>query len=312
MFLNVISDLRTIENAPPCAVALGMFDGVHRGHRKVIQAAIDQSDLETAVLTFTTTYQRPKKKLGQRDILTISGRLKVLEQLPVQTVYLPSFEQLQLFSPKRFVEDILQNTLHAKVVCCGEDFRFGRNASGDVTELKRLGALYGIKVIVVEPELDRGQPISSTRIRSSLIDGDIASVNRLLGYCYFIEGKVVYGQQLGRTIQCPTINQELDERICIPKFGVYISTTSVDGIVYPSITNIGKKPTIAGDRQPLAETHVIGIDRQMYGEILRVKLYQFIRGEERFDSIAELSHYIQRDIQTAKNYFKCPKLNVCD
>ncbi|MGI5958506.1 MAG: bifunctional riboflavin kinase/FAD synthetase [Massiliimalia sp.] len=304
--MEVYRNLEQIKNAPASAVALGMFDGVHRGHRRVIEAAVSYEGLSAAVLTFTTNHQRPSKKMHQRDILTIDGRISMLEKLPVDRVYLPDFDSFKSMTPDQFITEILHKTLNAKAVCCGEDFRFGRNASGNVNYLKRFCDQLGIQVTVVPPLLDHRAPISSTRIRQALQDGDIPTANRLLGYSYFIEGEVIYGRQLGRQINCPTINQALDSKICIPKYGVYVSTTRVDGVDYPSITNIGVKPTIEGDRMPLAETHVIGINQMLYGRVLRVTLYQFIRSEERFDSIEELSHSIHRDIHTAKLYFSNP------
>lgn len=288
---------------PSSAVALGMFDGVHRGHQKVINAAAQFADLRTVVLTFTTKKRRPRKKASQKDILTPENRLRRLECLAVDAVYMPDFEEMKQLTAEEFIDDILKDTLNAKVVCCGEDFHFGYRAMGDVAFLKERCNELGIQVVVVPPELESGQTISSTWIRQCLLHGDIPTANRLLGYRYFIEGEVVYGKQLGRTIDCPTINQELSESTCIPRYGVYISTTLIEGKEYPSITNIGVKPTISGTRQPLSETHVIGINRRMYGEVLQVKLYKFIRREQRFDSIYELSRYIQKDIREARLYF---------
>ncbi len=303
--MQIWKQLEKIESSCPEAVALGMFDGVHRGHRKVIEAALKyRGTYQTAVLTFTTKKIRPKQKASQRDILTPQGRLSLLEKMGVDVTYIPDFEELREMEPREFVTEILCRRLRAKVVCCGEDYRFGKNAGGDVALLQKLGEELGITVEVVSPELEDGYPVSSTRIRQCLLDGDIPKANRLLGYRYFIEGTVVYGKQLGRTMECPTINQELSPNTCIPKFGVYVSTTNIDGKEYPSITNVGKKPTIQGDRMPLAETHIIGIDRHLYGQTLRVTLYRFIREEMRFESLEELSRTIHRDIRTATLYFK--------
>lgn len=303
--MQVIQKLNEMKSSRPVAVALGMFDGVHRGHRKVIEAALNyRGNYQTAVLTFTTKKARPKQKASQKDILTAEGRLALLERLGVDVTYIPDFEEFRQMEPENFVREILCRRLRAKVICCGEDFRFGRNAEGDVALLQKLGAELGVKIEVVSPVLEDGYPVSSTRIRQCLLEGDIPKANLLLGYRYFIEGVVVYGKQLGRTMECPTVNQELSPNICIPKFGVYVSTTHIDGKEYPSITNVGKKPTIQGDRMPLAETHIIGIDRHLYGQTLRVTLYRFIRGEMRFESLEELSRSIHRDIHTATLYFK--------
>lgn len=285
------------------AVALGMFDGVHLGHRQVIGEAI-KAPLKTVVMTFTTAHKRPIKKAEQKDILTTSGRLKILEEMGVKAVYMPDFDDICMLSPDAFVTDILSGKLRAKLICCGEDFRFGKNARGDVLLLRRLCGELGIKLVITPYVMFGDRAVSSTRIRKCILAGDIVTANKLLGYNYFIEGKVIYGKQIGRTISCPTINQELCENVCVPKYGVYVSTTEVDSVTYPSITNVGKKPTIKGERKPLSETHVIGIDKDLYGRTLRVTLYKFIRSEEKFDSMAELSSHIHRDIEMAKVFFE--------
>jgi riboflavin kinase/FMN adenylyltransferase len=295
------------------AVALGMFDGVHLGHQQVICTAAQYRDQhQVCVLTFTTKQHRPDKKAYQKDILTPTARLQRIATLPVDVVCMPDFDAMREMSPDDFVRKILKKQLNAKVVCCGNDFRFGKNAQGDVSRLQELCLQEQILLKIVPPVLDHGEAVSSTRIRRCLMDGDIPSVNRLLGYCYFIEGEVVYGKQIGREIGCPTLNQELDSCICLPRFGVYISSTEIDGKDYPSITNVGIKPTIEGDRQPLAETHVIGIERQMYGRIIRVKLHQFIRDEAKFGNLEELSGRIHRDIGEAQNFFIDHPIHLID
>lgn len=291
----------------PSAVALGMFDGVHLGHQKVIRAAAaSPGELAVTVLTFTTLHARPEKKSSQKDILSLGGKLDRLETLGVEYVYVPDFDSIKNLEAQDFVSYILKDRLNAKVVCCGEDFRFGKKAAGDVDFLIKSCQSYGIEVQVISAQMDGDSPVSSTRIRRSLMEGDICSANRLLGYPYFIKGIVIYGKQIGRTIGCPTLNQEIPEGNCIPKFGVYASTTLLDGVAYPSITNIGTKPTIKGERLPLAETHVIGIDRILYGQEVTVNLYKFIRGETKFESLGELSSHIQNDIKTAKLFLKSP------
>lgn len=302
--MDVYFDLKQ-ESSSDTAVALGMFDGVHLGHKKVIlTAAAHHENLRVAVLTFLAHSERPDKKAYQKDILTAENRIYQLSKLPVQAVYMPKFEQIRGMEAKEFVSRILGDVLHAKVICCGDDYRFGRNASGNVALLTELAAQIGAWVEVVPPYLDHGKPVSSTRIRLCLAEGDIETVNRLLGYCYFISAKVVYGRQLGRRLGCPTINQELDSFICLPRFGVYISSTEIAGVEYPSITNIGIKPTIEGERQPLAETHIIGIEQDLYGRELKVKLHRFIRGEKKFDSLEQLSISMHHDIDKATNFFR--------
>lgn len=302
--MRVYRDLNT-ESPAGSAVALGMFDGVHLGHRRVIEAAAaHREEWAVTVLTFVARRERPDKKLFQKDIFTPEERVRRLSLLPVDMVYMPDFEEIRKLSAQEFVHQVLGEILHAKVICCGEDYRFGNHAAGNVELLKRLAKDICAKVQIVPPYLDCGEPVSSTRIRRYLSDGNIVSANRLLGTPYTIEGTVVYGKQIGRTLGCPTINQELDLYICLPKFGVYISSVLLNGEEYPSITNIGVKPTIAGERQPLAETHIIGVDQNLYGRRLTVKLHQFIRGEERFEDREQLSDSIHHDIEKARHFFK--------
>ena len=302
--MNVYYNLQT-ESNQDTAVALGMFDGVHLGHQQVIKtAAFYHKNLGVAVLTFLAHMQRPDKKASQKDILTPENRIHQLTQFPIDMIYMPNFEEIKEMQAEEFVKKILGNVMHAKIICCGEDFHFGKNAAGNVSLLKQLSPTIGAEVRIVPPYLDCGKPVSSTRIRGYLVEGDMESVNRLLGYCYYIREKLVYGRQLGRQLGCPTINQELASFICLPRFGVYISSTEVNGIEYPSITNIGIKPTIEGERQPLAETHIIGVEHDLYGKTLCVKLHRFIRDEKKFDNLDELSGSIHFDIKKAENFFK--------
>lgn len=302
--MKVFYDLSSLPVRPfPTALALGMFDGVHLGHQQVIRKALSyQESCCPGVLTFAAKGIRPAKKSNQRDILTLDGRLKQFEIQGVQEVYLPQFAAIREMEAETFVREILVKKLNAKVLCCGEDFRFGKDARGDVALLKELVHPLDIVVEVVPSVEKEGSVVSSTRIRKCLQDGDVEQVNLLLGYPYFIEGEVVYGNQIGRTIDCPTINQKLSQEICLPKFGVYASQAEVHGNCYPAITNIGVKPTIEGDRTPLAETHVIGLNENLYGEQVTVFLHHFIREEMKFPSVESLSQQIQKDIQTALQF----------
>lgn len=292
------------QNKYNTAVALGLFDGVHLGHKKVIDKAVNNKNYKSAVLTFTTKNNRPLKKQEQKDILTINQRLCRLESLGVDFVYMPDFKDIKDLAPEQFVETILHNIINAKVVYCGEDFRFGKNALGDVCLLKSICAKFGIDVQIIEQEYYKDKVISSTRIRKLIQQGQVDLVNKLLGYNYFIEEVVKKGYQLGRTINFPTINQELSENICMLKFGVYISSVNIDGKFYKSITNIGKKPTIRGDRKPLAETHIIGFSGNLYGKNLKVELYKFVRQEQKFDNMQQLKDNISRDVMEAIKYFE--------
>ncbi len=285
----------------PCALALGMFDGVHLGHRRVISETLSQKGLLSAALTFKTNEQKPLKKQNQPYIMTFENRVNMLCSMGLDMLFALNFDEIKQLSAEEFVKDILSLTLNAKIVCCGEDFRFGKNASGDINTLKELCKPLGIEVRVVPKLMDSNLPISSTRIRKYLKDGDIKAANRLLGYCYYIKGEVIYGNRLGRTINCPTVNQKISPNICQLKFGVYASYAIINGKKYPAITNIGVKPTVNEGNKPLAETHIIGIDKDLYGDIIRIELFDFIREEKRFGSFEELAGQILSDINTVKS-----------
>lgn len=162
----------------------------------------------------------------------------------------------------------------------------------------------GVEVVVVPPMMDQGQPVSSTRIRRYLKEGDIVSANRLLGYEYSYDMMVVDGLKNGRKIGIPTINQEFDPGFLIPKFGVYASKVWVDGKELLGITNIGVKPTIQGVRNPLAETYIIGFDQNLYGQKIPVSLFQYLREEQKFHDLKELSATVKKDIDRTKILMK--------
>lgn len=282
------------------AVALGLFDGLHRGHRAVIERAVEQkaNGLIPVVLTFSTGRLAPQRKQGMKRLLTETLQMQAFEQVGAEVVEIPAFERLKEFSPQEFVERILVDLFHARVIVCGFNFRFGKNAAGDVVLLRELCAHYGIELVTVPALMDGGEPVSSSRIRSCLLEGKIEDANRMLGYPYSFDFEVAHGLEIGRQIGIPTINQIYPESFLIPKFGVYASYSFLNGKRYRSITNVGVKPTIAGERLPLAETHIMGINAHLYGQHIKVGLVRYMRGERKFDSIDALSAEIHANIET--------------
>lgn len=281
------------------AVALGMFDGVHRGHREVIDrvAAQKQNGFIPTVLTFSTDHAQPARKRGTKKILTESLFFEVLESAGIDLVEIPPFEVIRELTPREFTEQVLSGILHAKAVVCGRDFRFGKNAAGDLTVLRKLCAELGIRVEDAPPLMEDGETVSSTRIRQCLLDGEIETANCLLGYPYSFNFEVAHGNELGRTVGFPTINQIFPEQYLVPRYGVYASYTYLEGKRYKSITNVGVKPTIKGNRHPLAETHIMGVDDHLYGQHIKVSLMKFIRPEKKFDSFEELSAEVHANIE---------------
>lgn len=286
----------------PCAVALGIFDGVHLGHRRVIEAATSDPALTAGVLTFDTTRVKPSRKAQMKSIQPLNERLRRIEKLGVEICWVPEFSAISSMEAEVFVRELLFSKMNARRVCCGEDFRFGCRASGDVALLRALCEEAGVDLVVVPKYLDSGVPISSTRIREALENGRMEEANRLLGEPYSVTGEVIHGRRLGTQMHYPTLNQRFDPSICQPRYGVYISSVEWNGKQYPGITNIGVKPTVNG-HIPLAETHVVGFDDEIYGQTVTVTLYRFVRGEQRFDSVDELFSQIARDTKEAIRYF---------
>ena len=211
----------------------------------------------------------------------------------------PPFERLCCLSGEEFADEILCRQLRAAHVCCGNDFRFGKNAACGAKELMDFGKRFGFEVEVISPVEYGGSIVSSSRVRELLLKGDITSANELLGFNYFINAEVLNGNHIGRTINFPTINQEFSDGQLIPKFGVYSTLTNVGGKVMPSVTNVGVKPTIEGVRRPLAETHIIGYNGDLYGKNADVCFKSFIRPEMKFASLGELKAQINKDILSA-------------
>lgn len=284
------------------AVALGLFDGVHLGHRAVINAALAQKKNGLSSLVFTFEPDCVLRKAGgtQGYIYTKTEKeILLCEQIGVDEIVSPPFERLCCLSGEEFADEILCRQLRAAHVCCGNDFRFGKNAACGAKELMDFGKRFGFEVEVISPVEYGGSIVSSSRVRELLLKGDITLANELLGFNYFINAEVSNGNHIGRTINFPTINQEFSDGQLIPKFGVYSTLTNVGGKVMPSVTNVGVKPTIEGVRRPLAETHIIGYNGDLYGKNADVCFKSFIRPEMKFASLGELKAQINKDILSA-------------
>ncbi|MDR2559762.1 MAG: bifunctional riboflavin kinase/FAD synthetase [Oscillospiraceae bacterium] len=270
-----------------CA-ALGYFDGVHSGHRAVLEATVN-TEYEPAVFTFNN---RPSG-----NITTGETKQKLMYNLGIKRIFSYDFAEIKNFSPVEFVSKILVQELGAKIVCCGYDFRFGKGAKADTDELSKLCEKHGIAAVIVPPVKSDGATVSSSAIRELIADGDIETANKFLGYELFYELEVVGGNKLGRTISFPTINQNMPPECVSPKFGVYESRVFINGNRCKSITNIGVRPTAGENENITIETHIIGYDGDLYGETIKVSLQKFIRPEKKFNSFTELSKQIKEDLK---------------
>ena len=284
------------------AVALGLFDGVHLGHRAVLKAAAEQKQQGLVPCAFTFPSESAAKKGTGGFIYGDSEKADILtEECGIEHIYSPPFADICGMEGAEFAEEILRGELNAAFVCCGNDFRFGKGASCGTAELRSFGERLGFRVETVEDVLCGGERVSSTLIRRLLAEGDTERANTLLGSPYTIMKTVSRGAQLGRTIGFPTANQLFDAGQLVPRYGVYASSTVIDGKSYLSMTDIGMKPTVDYGGAPLAETYIHGFSGDLYGSPLRVSLLRFIRPEMKFSSLDELKAQIDRDVQSALN-----------
>lgn len=282
----------------PRSVALGFFDGVHPGHRRVIEAAA-QGRTEGAVLcvyTFDTATFTAKGLPGL--LCEDEEEARLLEELGVEELFRADFSAVCHLTPEQFVQQVLHRQLGAVRVTCGFNYRFGVGGAGDAALLETLCAAYGIAVTVVPEVVVDGIPVSSTAIRQAIAAGDMDTARRLLGRPYGITAPVVEGRRLGRTLGVPTINQPLNPRLVHPRYGVYASRVEIGSVPYPAVTNIGVKPTVGADA-PLAETYILGYEGDLYGAAPTVYPVKFIRPEQTFASLEALQAQIRQDADTA-------------
>ena len=290
------------------AVALGKFDGIHRGHQKLIRELFrDKGEDEKAVVF---TFQRPpgtflSGKPGQ-VLLTKEEKRRHMAELGVDTmIEYPFTEAVCHMEPEAFVEEILVRGLHVKKIAAGPDFGFGYRRRGNAELLEKLAPRYGYEVKIIEKERAAdGREISSTLIREELAAGNMELVNALLGYPFSVWGKVVHGNHLGRTFGMPTINQIPEKEKLLPPNGVYASVVKLGGRSYQAVTNVGYKPTIAGEYPRGVETYIFGFDKDVYGRTAQVQLLHYQRQERKFPSAEELKAQLARDGEESRMYFR--------
>ncbi len=274
------------------AVAMGLFDGVHDGHRLVLDEALSYKFMTPAVFTFNTESVKIKHGRPFEYIYPNAYKLNLLNILGFEYIFSPDFDELRNMDGEAFAENILCGKMNAGAVICGENFRFGRNAACGAQELTRFGKKYGFEVKIIQLGNDA---FSSEKFRALLRDGNTEELYRRK--CpYSICSEVVEGNRIGRTINFPTINQSFADRQLIPRKGVYATTTVIDGCLRHSITNIGVKPTVGDNIKPLAETHILDYDGNLYGRTIKVEFHKFIRSEKKFSSVDELKKQISNDI----------------
>jgi len=290
-----------LDDDRPGAVAIGNFDGIHRGHQALIGRIADApGHLRPTVLCFEPlprTLFQPDRPVPR--VMKLRDRVAACRALGVELLAQLRFDhEFAAQSPERFVDQVLVRGLRAARVVVGEDFRFGHRAAGDVARLIELGHHHGFGVESLDEVGDGHGRISSTRLREALAAGDLASAERLLGRRYCISGRVVRGHALGRTLGYPTANLRVAEPPALA--GILAARVTGAGLkAHPAVASLGRRPTVAG-RDWLLEAHLFDFDGDLYGRHLQVEFAGFIRHEERFDSVAAMTEQMHADARRAR------------
>jgi riboflavin kinase / FMN adenylyltransferase len=291
----------------PTAIALGNFDGIHRGHLEVIKPVLDIEDagIYKTVVTFDPHPQQYFTGQQRQLLTTYPERAAILSQLGIQQIILLPFDrELVKLSPQEFVDRILVEQLQAKFISVGEDFRFGNQRAGNATDLVTLTAKIDIPTRIAPLATDGDLRISSSRIRAALLAADLNQASALLGRYYSIGGTVVSGQQIGRSIGFPTANLQYPPEKFLPRQGVYcVRVDTATETQLPAVMNIGKRPTVNG-LNTTVEVHLLDWDGDLYGQQITVYLHHFLRSEQKFADLNALTSQIQADSEAARIFFQ--------
>lgn len=289
-------------------LTLGVFDGLHLGHQKIMEIVVSRARAAGAIPTAITFDPHPRAVLYPENapplLQTLDQRLSSFEVLGIEQAIVVRFDtDFAAQDAKVFLSSIVHERLQAKEVYLGKGFAFGKNRGGNVELLRKMSQELGFYADEVDEVSLRGQRISSSKIRHLLAEGKVNLARRMLGRPYGIEGQIVRGDQRGRTIGFPTANLKPRNRV-VPKFGVYATATLIKDQWRRSITNVGVRPTFTGDKEPSIETYVFDFDGDLYGEVLRVRFLHRIRDEKKFGGIDELKAQIQKDSNRTLLYFR--------
>lgn len=291
----------------PSVITLGKFDGLHRGHELLMENlknASANAGYKTIVFTFDIPPKNKVDKAEYKVLTTNSEKHVIFEETGVDyLIECPFTQDIMCMEPELFIKWIVE-ALTIKCIVVGKDFRFGHDRAGDYRTLEKFASKYGYEVIVLEKMQEDGRDISSTYVREEIAKGNIPKANHLLGYEYFVKSKVVHGKRIGRTIGIPTINMILPAEKLLPPNGVYVTKVFVGENWYMGVSNVGCKPTIAGDNPIGVETYIIDFCQDVYGKEVTVKFLEFLRPEKKFDSIEDLKTQMNADIVRTERYYR--------
>ena len=288
-------------------LALGNFDGVHRGHRKILDR-VKRVATEHGATSVVMTFDPHPPRIVRPDkapplLMTKAQKLAAIAAMGIQGAAIVRFTaELSHWDPEMFVRTVLVEWLRVSEVWVGANFLFGRDRTGNFTMLRTFGARYGFRAEKIDPVRYKDFVVSSTRVRRLISEGRVDEAGALLGHPYDIEGTVTHGERRGHAIGFPTANL-CSENELLPPDGVYATTATIEDVVHPSVTNIGMRPTVDTSGRRTVETHVFNLHRDLYGASMRLGFVQRLRDERRFDSVDLLREQIAEDCRRARVLF---------
>ena len=305
--LKIFHSINDFRSTKKTIITLGTYDGVHIGHKKILEKVLQNTNdeqYESLVLTF---FPHPRMVLqGDSDIKllnTINEKIDLLQEIGIENLVIHPFDEtFSRLTAEEFVKTILVDRLNIQKIIIGYDHRFGRNRTANIDDLINYGEQYGFEVEQISVQEINEISVSSTKIRQALLEGNMALANDYLGYDYFITGTVIQGKQLGRTINFPTANLAIQENYkLIPQNGVYIVKSSIDNKLVYGMMNIGFNPTVNGQNRSI-EVHYFDFDADLYSKEIRVSILHRIRSEQKFPTFDLLKAQLEKDKQVAISY----------
>jgi riboflavin kinase/FMN adenylyltransferase len=290
----------------PLFLAIGVFDGVHRGHQAVISTSADHAQSANGTPVVVTFDPHPMKVLRPREaphLLTATQhKIRLIRQLGVQHLLVIKFDKaFASTAPEDFVQQLVTHSKPLREICVGHEWSFGKGRRGNLALLRKLGAQFDFEVVGIPAvTLGNGEPVSSTAIRHAVEAGDLAKAAEMLGHHYTILGTVVRGERLGKKIGFPTANLSAHSEQ-FPSNGVYFAQATLDGVIYPGVVNLGYRPTVSsGKSERVLEIHLLDFDREIYGKDVEVRFVRYLRPEQKFENLDALARQIEFDVQQAR------------
>lgn len=302
--MKIVNSIKSFNANKPTIVTIGTFDGVHLGHKKILEKIVENAhsqNCESLVLTF---FPHPRTILQadseMKQLNTLAEKTNLLSALGIDNLVIHPFDAaFSRLTAEEFVKQVLVDTFKIKKIIIGHDHRFGRNRTANIDDLIEFGNKFGFEVEEISAKEINEVSISSTKIRNALTEGNIELANNYLGYYYSLTGIVSKGKQLGRTIGFPTANIKIvEEYKLIPQNGVYIVQSNLDGIMYHGMMNIGTRPTVDGTTQTI-EIHFFDFQKELYNQKITISLLHRMRSEQKFESVDALKKQLDKDKITA-------------